>query len=246
MPKPSRTDQTGRRETDAENERKTRIARTAERLFSQLDFDAVSVRDIAAAANVNSALIGYHYGTKDVLYRALFERRYHHITRERLRRLEAVRLKPGSLDSLRGIIRAWTAPLLELASTDDGRDFAALLARQSNASNDALGVWRDYLEPSARRCLKALHEALPGATRDDLLQGYLWMIASVMSCIARTEREARLLAVIRRPAQEPAARALQLETFIAHGFMAMVSPAATGKSSGRRTADPKWDSDCMR
>lgn len=194
----------------------------------------MSIRDIAVQAEVNSALVGYYFGTKDQLYRTLFERRYHEITHERHRRLGAVRLQPDSSRTLRGIVSAWTGPLLELASTADGRDFAALLARQSNASSDPFGVWRDFMEPSARVCLKALHAALPRVPIDDLLQGYLWMIASVMSCLARTQREARLLRVYKRPLQEPAARARQLETFVVHGFLAMVTQTAESTTRSLR------------
>jgi TetR/AcrR family transcriptional regulator len=63
-----------------ENGRKEDIVNAAERLFSQDSYAAVSIRDIATAAGVNSALIRYHFGTKEDLYRRLFERRYHLIT----------------------------------------------------------------------------------------------------------------------------------------------------------------------
>lgn len=217
-----------------ENEKKTRVARAAEFLFSKFDFDAVSVRDIATEAGVNSALVGYYFGTKDLLYRALFERRYHLITAKRLRRLDAVRAKPDSENSLREIVRAWITPLLEIASTEDGKDFAALLARQTTASGDPHGVWRDFLEPSARRCLEALQVVFPKAPPEDLLQGYLWMIACVMSCIARTEREARLLDSIERVRKLPIRRACQLESFIVQGFMSVVASEPLEKTIKQR------------
>ena len=213
--------------SEAENERKRRIASAAELLFSRQDFDAVSIRDIAGAAKVNSALVGYYFGTKDQLYRTIFERRYHSITKTRIEGLDALVIVPGSRESVRSIVRVWTMPLLELASDPDGRDFAALLARQSYASADGLGVWAEYLEPSARRCLAALREALPEAVADDVVQGYLWMIAIVMSCIARTERERRLSSMTKATLPLPIQHATRLATYVTHGFMAIVdSPSS--------------------
>ena len=47
---------------------KGRISESASRLFAERGKDGVSVRDICAAAAVNLAAIGYHFGGKDELY----------------------------------------------------------------------------------------------------------------------------------------------------------------------------------
>ena len=47
----------------------------AERLFSEQDFDAVSVRDIAKEANVNVAMISYYFGSKEKLLEELISRK---------------------------------------------------------------------------------------------------------------------------------------------------------------------------
>ena len=223
MPTASGVKSSAAKASEAENERTRRIARAAELLFSRHDFDAVSIREIAAAAKVNSALVGYYFGTKDQLYRTMFERRYHGITKARIENLDALDIVPGSPRSVASIVRVWTLPLLELASDPEGQDFAALLARQSYASADELGVWAEYLEPSARRCIAALRKALPEAPAEDIVQGYLWMIAIVMSCIARTERERRLSGSSKAKLPPPVQQASRLETYVTQGFMAIVA-----------------------
>lgn len=49
------------------------LLRAARDLFAHRDFRAVSVRDIARAAHVNPAMVHYHFGDKQGLYRAMLE-----------------------------------------------------------------------------------------------------------------------------------------------------------------------------
>ncbi|RYY41831.1 MAG: TetR/AcrR family transcriptional regulator [Chitinophagaceae bacterium] len=57
------------------NEKQLQIIRTAEALFAQKGYEGASVRDIAEAAGVNSAMISYYFGSKEGLIKALFEER---------------------------------------------------------------------------------------------------------------------------------------------------------------------------
>jgi AcrR family transcriptional regulator len=65
----------------------------AELLFSQKGFDGTSVRDIAEAAGINTAMISYYFGSKEKLMEEIFERKGLNI-RERVDNL----LKDESLD----------------------------------------------------------------------------------------------------------------------------------------------------
>jgi TetR/AcrR family transcriptional regulator, regulator of cefoperazone and chloramphenicol sensitivity len=58
---------------DEEDGTRDRILKTAERLFAERGFNGVSVRELAAAASVNIASIGYHFRSKERLYVAAFE-----------------------------------------------------------------------------------------------------------------------------------------------------------------------------
>jgi AcrR family transcriptional regulator len=48
---------------------------TAEHLFSRKGFDGTSVRDIAEAAGINTAMISYYFGSKEKLMEEIFERK---------------------------------------------------------------------------------------------------------------------------------------------------------------------------
>ena len=47
--------------------KQTQLLDTAETLFSQKGFDGTSVRDIAEAAGINTAMISYYFGSKEAL-----------------------------------------------------------------------------------------------------------------------------------------------------------------------------------
>jgi AcrR family transcriptional regulator len=48
---------------------------TAEHLFSRKGFEGTSVRDIAEAAGINTAMISYYFGSKEKLMEEIFERK---------------------------------------------------------------------------------------------------------------------------------------------------------------------------
>ena len=54
---------------------KDRILDVAETLFADNGFAATSLRDITHEAGVNIAAVNYHFGSKDALLGAVFERR---------------------------------------------------------------------------------------------------------------------------------------------------------------------------
>ena len=58
------------------NHTKDRILDEAEALFAVRGYDAVSVREITAAANCNLAAVNYHFGNKQNLYLEVFRSRW--------------------------------------------------------------------------------------------------------------------------------------------------------------------------
>jgi len=90
-----------------------RLLRIAERLFARTGIDAVSTRQIAAAAaQKNTAALHYHFGTKDQLIDTLLALRLEPINRRREALLEAV-WRDGSERDLHALLDALVRPLLE-------------------------------------------------------------------------------------------------------------------------------------
>lgn len=222
-----------------QNLRKIKIIAAAEKLFCNASYEAVSIRDIAAEADVNSALVRYYFGAKEDLYRALFDRRYHAITVERTARMQALSLEPGSLASLRALVRAWVEPLLTLLDDPGSRNFINLLAREaSDPGRDEHGIFRDYLDPSARLCIKAMRTLFPHARRGDVVQGYLWLVSTLMSTVSSASRASRLSQSGTTAAVKPSARTEKVEVFVAHGIWALMN-AACDPAPLDRSARPR-------
>ena len=120
----------------ASAETKTRILDAAEKLFAEKGLDATSHRDLTRAAGVNLAAINYHFGSKQGVLAAVFERRIGPINTERLARLDEVE-KGGHAD-LESILRAFLAPAFERVRRGGGEHagFMRLVGRTHAETNE--------------------------------------------------------------------------------------------------------------
>ena len=88
---------------------KERILDSAERLFGARGFEATSLRDITADANVNLAAVNYYFQTKESLIHAVIARRLGPVNRRRLEMLDAA----GPNPTIEQILTAFIQPPLE-------------------------------------------------------------------------------------------------------------------------------------
>ncbi|WP_344493344.1 TetR/AcrR family transcriptional regulator [Nonomuraea monospora] len=117
----SRTAQAASGRAERAHDTREAILDAAERLFAERGVGEVSNRQIGqAAGQANNFAVGYHFGTKADLVRAIV-RRHTAVTEERRLRM-----------------------LAEIAEPGDPRDWIACLVRPATGQLDALGVpsWR--------------------------------------------------------------------------------------------------------
>ena len=150
---------------------RTRILDTAERLFAEHGYSAVSLRRITAAAGVNVAAIHFHFASKEALFEALFNRALEPINTARFKGLRAAteRERPA----LQSVIRAFVGPHLEAARDkgtkgfDTGRivllQFMARAAAEHEKSIQA--VLRKEFDPLWAVLFEAVRQALPTRRR---------------------------------------------------------------------------------
>lgn len=155
-----------------------RLLDVAERLFAGKGFEATSLRDITSAAKANLAAVNYHFRSKEALIRAVFDRRFGQLTRERLAQLD--RVEEGRLTT-EGILRAFIAPTIALMKR--APYFMELMGRIQVQPDAEL---HEYLfrhcEELSRRFERALRSALPHVPVTDLY----WRMHFVMGALTST------------------------------------------------------------
>ncbi|MEQ8952753.1 MAG: helix-turn-helix domain-containing protein, partial [Gammaproteobacteria bacterium] len=108
-----------------------RILDAAEELFARHGYDGVTMRTIAAKAQVDVALANYHFGKKEALFHAVFDRRAEILSATRRKVLLQNQKQAGNgKQSLEQIIEAFLLPLkIAQESQEPGwRNYMALLA----------------------------------------------------------------------------------------------------------------------
>ncbi len=87
-------------------------------MFAESGFDAVSIRDLTSAAEANLGAIGYHFGSKDDLIRAVFDRLAIPVNERRLVQLDDYeRTVKERGPSIEGVVRALIEPAVRLPRT---------------------------------------------------------------------------------------------------------------------------------
>lgn len=109
---------------------KADILDAAERLFSQVGYDATSVRDITGAAGVNVAAIHYHFGGKEELLKGVTDRVVAPLNRRRFDLLDAL-LAVSRAPTVSQLVEAFVRPDVEALQqlSDRGPTVARFLGR---------------------------------------------------------------------------------------------------------------------
>lgn len=151
---------------------KSRILDIAEELFGERGLDRVSIRDITKKAKVNLAAINYHFGSKEDLIAAVFERRVVPVNEARLAALDEVEKKAGkSGPKLEKILEALIRPTLQccLKPSKGGQAFSKLFGRcLSEPSPEVEALLKKQFEPLVERMDAALMRALPKLSRSEI------------------------------------------------------------------------------
>jgi AcrR family transcriptional regulator len=132
--------------TDARDTRE-RLLDAAEALFADRGYDAVTVRDIAAAAEVNVAAVNYHFHGKDRLYGEVLRRV---IAAKRDRHLDAMEtiLADEGQDLADVIGDFFRTHLDDVLRREEGGNFLKLFVRElHHGSPEGAEMIRELLQP---------------------------------------------------------------------------------------------------
>ncbi len=173
---------------DEEDGTRDRILRTAERLFAERGFNGVSVRELAAAAQVNIASIGYHFDNKEGLLSEVYRRHCEPMIEERLRGLEAASRLRGKARVM-AIIEAFIRPALQQVEVEEGETFIRLRAVLSGENSELLEkLVAQNFDQSSTAFIDELCECLPHLSRTDVCWRFHFLLGTIYYTAAGPHR----------------------------------------------------------
>jgi AcrR family transcriptional regulator len=140
-------------------DRRQNILDASQRLFALYGYHAVTIRQIAEAAQVPLALVGYYFGQKQELYDAIFGQLSGNLDERRVG-LRAALAEPSD-DPLSGIVAAMVIPISQMRTTPAGESYALFVTRgltQQSIEEDR--SIREYFDPLTTEFIDAMHHAL--------------------------------------------------------------------------------------
>jgi AcrR family transcriptional regulator len=164
-----------------------RLLAAAERLFAERGYASVTVRAIAAAADVNWSLVGYYFRGKEGLLAEVYRRHCSTLNAERLKLLaKATRGKPR----LEAVLEAFVRPALaEIQGAGGHSSFSrlrAILAAEDSALLDLLVA--ENFDLSSGTFIAALRKCLPRVPHDEILWRFHFMLGTIYYSVASPQR----------------------------------------------------------
>ena len=153
-----------------------KLITAAESLFAQYGFRGVSVRMIAAAAEVNWSLLRYHFNDKEGLLAEIYRRHCSVLNAQRMRLLEEanVRANPPKLEE---VIEAFVRPALAVARDGSFSRLRAILAAEDSELLEHLVA--ENFDSSSTIFIKALAACVPEVPRDEILWRFHFMLGTI-------------------------------------------------------------------
>ena len=204
------------------------ILDAAERLFAERGHDNTSMRQITQAAQVNLSAVNYHFGSKDTLIEAVFQRRLAALNDERLRILDGLESRAGGQPlTPAAIIEAYFGPLVRHACSA-GAEQRAFMPLQTGTMSDPNGaisaLFAAERSAVAQRFTRALLASLPGVPEAEITWRFHFMLGATAYAIMGAAGASRGIALTGSPDDFDAQALLaRLMAFLLGGLRAPLS-----------------------
>ena len=216
---------------------KEQILDAAERMFAENGFHAVSLRTIIAEAEVNLAAVHYHFGSKDALVEAVFERRVAPVNEARLAWLDRLEAEWDGAPPVEEVLRALVTPAIQLAMDPErGRTFMKTCGRFYTEAGDHLQPIFDRLfSKIIERFVAAFQRACPELPAVELL----WRVHFAVGVMAHTLLDSERLRRISGGACDPSDVGAVVERMVNFAAAGMKTPPTTLPRKTRATVEPE-------
>lgn len=183
--RPPRRAQAERRE-----EATNTILDAAEKLFALHGRDGVTLKAIATAANVDTALIHYYFGDKDRIFRAVFARRSGEVNAARIAAMDAYEAEVGEARTIEGVLDVFLRPIYEMViEKGEGWVYFAAIVGHANASHfGGKDVMAENFDPIVQRFVGMLKALAPEAPPERIYWFFDLVSSSLTHGLAQTGR----------------------------------------------------------
>ena len=208
-------------------ENRERILDVAEQAFSKHGFDGVTLRTVAKAAGVDTALLHYYFDSKKGLFDAVFLRRAEILNQDRMEALDRYEAEAGDKVTVEGAVAAFLNPVLErCANAGPGwRAYFALIGVVNNTPVWGGETMTRFFDPVVHRLVETLKTVRPEAAYRDLYWCYQFLTGSMMLALSETGRIDLLSDGLCRSTDLEAVRR-RLYAYCAAGFTTIVERRA--------------------
>lgn len=197
---------------------KEKILISAEALFAEIGFPAVSIRAVAAKAGVNVAAVNYHCFDLESLLREILVRRLRAVNAIRLAELEhaEAKLRPVALPSVE-ILRIMARAPLDPPSAKtseynlNSRRLLGRLLTEPFPNRDE--ILAGEFEPAMARFAQALRRHVPGLAPSD----FMWRFSLVVGALHHTLATLHEMKTLTRGLCPDNDHEMALQTFVACG-----------------------------
>ena len=160
-----------------------RILASATRHFAEFGYDDASVRNIAADAGVNPALINYYFRCKDDLYREVVSHSVQRLAEARIETLDRLeREARGEPIPIKTLLAATAGPIFTESRVPgtDRRAYIKFLSRLfTDPGPHTVDVLFGGLKDLRSRLFEALRRSLPHVPKRELAWRYLFLSGSM-------------------------------------------------------------------
>lgn len=176
-----------------QDDRDTRgaLLRAATFVFADRGFDAATLREVTRAAGANIAAVNYHFRSKDELLRLTLEQCLGPLNAARLEAMKSC--EQARQPTLRMVLRAIVAPLVELSLDERGGRAAIRLMLQTKAlprdlTNEIFAEQFDELHRLSRHMLQRV---APHLSESQIALRYEYIRGAILHVVADLDPNAR-------------------------------------------------------
>ena len=171
-------------------EKKQLILDAAEAMFAQRGFYGASLRDIAFASGVPQALVSYHFGSKEGLFRAAVERRGPANAggmRRALQKTLTVRSRKARLEA---VLRAFIEPVIDrsMRGGPGWKNYIRLMAQIANLPQQEsfVSAVPENYESVVLGFIEAIRAIYPNMSEADLQWSFYFYQAAITHILAES------------------------------------------------------------